>query len=65
MTVQEAVGVLFARRHHLGPDVLRSLQDIWACASAARYGGPYEAWDFDPEFYATHDTTECEGENIR
>ena len=60
MTVQEAVEVLFAERHHLGPDVLRSLQGIWDCASAARYGEPYERWGYDPEFYAAHDTAECE-----
>jgi hypothetical protein len=60
MSVQEAIDVLFEHRHHLDPDVLRSLRDIWDCASAARYGEPYETWDTDPEFYATHDTAECE-----
>jgi hypothetical protein len=60
MTAQEAIEVLFAERHSLGPDVLRSIQHIWHCASAARYDGPYEAWDYGPDFYADHDTAECE-----
>jgi hypothetical protein len=61
VSVQEAIAVLFQQRHQLTPDVLRSLQDIWACGSAARYGEPYETWFFDdPEFYATHDTAACE-----
>jgi hypothetical protein len=61
MSVQEAIDVLFSHRHHLTPDALRSLQDIWACGSAARYGEPYETWfTDDPEFYATHDIAECE-----
>jgi hypothetical protein len=60
MTAQEAIEVLFAERHNLGPDVLRSIQDIWHCASAARYGEPYEAWEYGPEFYADHDTAKCE-----
>lgn len=63
-TVQDALDVLFASRHQLAPDALRSLRDIWDCASAARYGQPYEPWDYDPEFYATHDTAECEQDDI-
>lgn len=61
MTPQEAIEVLSRERHRLAPDIIRSLQDIWACASAARYGEPYETWfTDDPEFYATHDIAECE-----
>jgi hypothetical protein len=61
MSVQQAIEVLSEHRHRLTPDALRSLQDIWACASAALYGEPYETWfTDDPEFYATHDTAECE-----
>jgi len=60
MTVAQAIEVLFRHRHHLDPSALRSLRDIWDCASAARYGEPYETWDPDPEFYATHDTATCE-----
>jgi hypothetical protein len=63
MTVQQAIEVLFAERHNLSPDALRSLRDIWDCASAARYGEPYEPWEFDPEFYAAHDAAECEQDN--
>lgn len=60
MTAQEAIEVLFAERHNLGPDVLRSIRDIWHCASAARYAGPYAAWEYGPDLYADHDTAECE-----
>ena len=37
----------------------------WHCASAARYGEPYEAWDIggDAEFYATHSAAECEADD--
>ena len=53
--VVAAVDLLFRYRHELDPSMLRSLQNIWHCASAARYGRPYEDWDYGPEFYATHD----------
>ena len=60
----DAIDVLYRHRHELDPSALRSLQDIWACASAARYGQPYETWfTEDAEFFATHDTAACETEN--
>lgn len=58
--VVDAVDVLFDRRHHLATDVLRSLRDIWACGSAAKFGEPHETWEHDQDFYASHDTEECE-----
>jgi len=59
--ITEAVDVLFRNRHHLAPDALRSLQSIYLCASAARYGEPHEAgWLEDAEFYAAHDVAGCE-----
>jgi hypothetical protein len=61
VTVTEAVEVLFRNRHHLTPDVLRSLQDIYLCASAARYGQAYESqWVDAPVFYSEHDVADCE-----
>jgi hypothetical protein len=64
VTLTDAIDVLFRHRHELTPDALRSLQDIWACGSAARYGQPYETWfTDDPEFYASHDTAACEAED--
>ncbi len=58
-----AVNLLFARRHRLAPDVLRSLADIWVCASAARYGAPAEEFWSDPELFTGHDLAECAAEN--
>ena len=61
--VREAVAVLSAARHELPSDVLRSLQGIWMCASAARFGEPYEAWPTWEEMAAEireHDTAACE-----
>lgn len=64
LTPSDAVAVLFAARHTLAPDILRSLQDIWACASAARYGEPYESWWLeDLDAYRDHDVAACEAEN--
>jgi hypothetical protein len=70
--VYEAVNTLFTFRHSLTPDVLRSLADIWVCASAARWGKPYETWWLDmddPEvadMYTGQDVAECEtGEMMR
>ena len=64
MTVKEAIEVLFRDRHYLEPDVLRSLQDIYLCASAARYGQAYESqWADDPAFYSEHDVADCEADN--
>lgn len=56
-----AVETLFRHRHHLAPDVLRSLASIWVCASAARYGAPHETfWLEDEAAYSEHDVAECE-----
>jgi hypothetical protein len=64
MTPEQAIEVLFRERHRLAPNIIRSLQDIWACASAALYGEPYETWFLDdPEFYAAHDIAECEDDD--
>jgi hypothetical protein len=70
--VYAAVEVLAHYRHSLTPDVLRSLADIWVCASAARWGRPYETWWLDmddPEvaaLYTGHDVAACEaGEMMR
>lgn len=62
--VIEAVNLLFRARHHLTPDVLRSLASVWECGCAARYGAPHERfWELDPSFYTDHDVVECETEN--
>ena len=63
--IYEACDVLYRARHQLPPDVLRTIQSVWHCASAARYGEPYEAWDIggDAEFYATHSAAECEADD--
>lgn len=61
--VREAVNLLHRCRHELEPDVLRTLAEAWACASAARYGEPHEEfWTELAEdgFYAAHDVGECE-----
>lgn len=62
ISVNDAVEVLFAKRHSLPNDVLRSLAGIWICASAARFGEPYEdAWpDADSPRYRNHDVERCE-----
>lgn len=63
-TIHEAIDVLFRDRHSLASDIIRSLGDIWACASAAAYGEPAETWfTDDPEFYAAHDTATCEADS--
>lgn len=63
--VSQAVDVLFAHRHTLPPDVLRSMQDIWTCASAARSGEPFEVrtWAEIRAEIAAHDTAACERDN--
>jgi hypothetical protein len=67
--VYAVVEVLAAYRHSLTPDVLRSLADIWVCASAARWGEPYETWWLDladPEvaaLYSEHDVAGCEADD--
>ena len=59
-SIVEAVDVLFQHRHNLTPDVLRSLQDIYVCACAARYGEDYESGWLDEADFANHDVSECE-----
>lgn len=61
----DAANLLHACRHQLPNDVLRSLQSIWFCASAARFGQPYEPFweDQDAAAYAEHNTAECEAGN--
>lgn len=61
-TIYEAIDALYVMRHHLSSDAIRSLQGIYRCAAAARYGQPHETgWvEDDPAFYVTHDVTECE-----
>lgn len=63
--VYAACAVLFRCRHELPSDILRSLADIWICASAARFGAPFETWWWDDqdEVYRDHDTAECEAES--
>lgn len=55
------VGDLWVHRHLLPADILRTLADIWICASAARMPAvaPDRFWDDDPGFYARHDTVDC------
>lgn len=62
MTVYEAMDVLHSARHRLSSDVLRSLHGIWICASAARFGEPYEHWTWEENttLCREHDTAECE-----
>jgi hypothetical protein len=62
ISVHDAVEVLFANRHTLPNDVLRSLANIWICASAARFGEPYETywWDADSPRFRDHDVPRCE-----
>lgn len=52
---------LWAERHFLPTDVLRSLADIWICASAVRMPQtpPDRFWDDDPHLFAAHDTVSC------
>ena len=53
----------------LPADVLRSLADIWVCASAAQWGQPYETWWLDLDdpdvaaLYRDHDTAACDAES--
>jgi len=65
ITPRQAVDVLFAARHTLTPDILRSLRDTWLCASAARYGAPHESWEYDPSAYRDHDMAARETESAR
>ena len=44
MSVYDAAEVLFEHRHDLPSDILRTIQNVWTCASQARFGEPYEAF---------------------
>ena len=61
--VYRAVQVLFSARHSLRSDILRSLDNIVFCASAARFGEPYERLTRDLAEYVEHDTARCEAES--
>jgi rubrerythrin len=62
--IVDAANLLYRHRHTLPNDVLRSIQSIYDCASAARFGERYEA-PADDDFYREHDTAECEaGDNL-
>jgi hypothetical protein len=64
MNPQEAAAVLYRHRHRLSPDILRTIQEVWVCASAARYGEPYETWWVeDLDAYSDHDVAECEADD--
>ena len=65
ITPRQAVDILFAARRTLTPDILRSLRDTWLCASAARYGAPYESWEYDASADRDHDMAACETESSR
>jgi hypothetical protein len=60
--VYAATEILFAARHRLPGDVIRSLDSILFCASAALYGQA-EGFEHDPDEYGEHDVQECEAEN--
>lgn len=61
---QQAAAVLYRHRHRLSPDILRTIQDVWVCASAARYGEPFETgWAEDPTAYRDHDVADCEADD--
>ncbi|WP_226366933.1 hypothetical protein [Pseudonocardia sp. ICBG162] len=60
LSIYDAVARLFERRHRLAYGELRLVEQIWCCASAARYGAPHERfWDDLDEQLADHDLTEC------
>ena len=59
--VYAAVEILFTARHRLPGDVIRSLDCILFCASAALYGQA-EGFEHEPAEYAEHDSRECEAD---
>lgn len=64
VTTYEAVEVLYRNRHNLPSDLIRTLQAIWICRSAAYYQGPGEKFweDFD---WSIHNVGQCEAEDSR
>jgi hypothetical protein len=62
--IYAAVELLFTARHRLPGDVIRSLDSIQFCASAALYRAP-EGFEHDPSEYTEHDTAECEAEDTQ
>ncbi|MBW0106055.1 hypothetical protein [Pseudonocardia sp. KRD291] len=62
LPLYDAVERIFERRHQLTGGEVLALQEAWCCASAARWGAPYERfWEFDLDAeLAEHDLTECE-----
>ncbi|ALE86606.1 hypothetical protein [Pseudonocardia sp. HH130629-09] len=60
-TLPADLSELWVHRHLLPADVLRTLADVWICASAVRMPAvaPDRFWDDDPGFFARHDTVTC------
>lgn len=62
--LRQAAAVLYLHRHRLSPGILRTIQNVWVCASAARYGGPLgTGWAEDPDACSEHDVSECEADD--
>lgn len=57
--IYAATEILSRHRHILPSDVLRTLQGIYCCASAARFGELYETWWIERDL-STHDVARCE-----
>lgn len=65
--VYDAVEMLTRHRHRLPSDILRSLESIWTCASAARFGEPYEKFWLHDNFqsrFQGHDVEKCEHQDV-
>jgi hypothetical protein len=62
LSIYDATEVLFTNRHRLPSDILRTLANIYTCASGAKYGAPHETWWMEPEFFENHDAAYCEAE---
>jgi hypothetical protein len=55
ISLYDAIELLFVHRHVIPSDALRSLQDIYTCASANRFNGePYETWWMEPAHFRKH-----------
>jgi hypothetical protein len=59
----ENVAVPYAARHRLPGDVIRSLDCILFCASAALYGAAEGLVEHEAAEYAAHDSRQCEAED--